>query len=128
MPKMLTPKQAAPILNVSERTVRRWCEEGVFGDPDSIRHSGRWRIPRERILRLAREGIATAGLSVRRERSSTDAGATVNPEASEAKAVAMHEWGEEEAEPHAPTKIFPSLRYCVEPKRSTKMRGKAGRR
>ena len=48
----LTPRQASVRLGVSDRTVRRWCAAGLFGEPNSIRHADRWRIPANAIERL----------------------------------------------------------------------------
>jgi excisionase family DNA binding protein len=51
---MLTTDQAAEMLDVSERTVRRWCEEGRLKatriDPES--GGSPWRIPQEAVDRF----------------------------------------------------------------------------
>ena len=51
MEPLLTVKECADLLRVTERTVRRWCRDGII--PRAI-HPGRaWRIPREALEALA---------------------------------------------------------------------------
>ena len=49
MEPLLTVKECADLLRVTERTVRRWCMDGTI----RAIHPGRaWRIPREALEEL----------------------------------------------------------------------------
>lgn len=45
---------AAVLLEVSERTARRWCETGLLA-AERVGERGWWKVPREEIARVRRE-------------------------------------------------------------------------
>lgn len=69
--RLLSPRELAQILQVSERTVRKWCERGLIFAIQPGGPRGAWRIPADqfpvdleaipRFLRLGREIVAKYG-------------------------------------------------------------------
>lgn len=59
--KLLTPRQAAALVGVSESTIRRWCDSGELGA--SKTSGGHRRIDRAMLLRFARnQGLAIVSM------------------------------------------------------------------
>ena len=54
MRDLLTPKQVARALDVSESSVKRWCDKGAI--PTQYTAGGHRRIPLAPLLQLVREG------------------------------------------------------------------------
>lgn len=69
--RLLSPRELADILQVSERTVRKWCERGLIRAVQPAGPRGAWRIPADQFpvdldaippfLRLSREIVERCG-------------------------------------------------------------------
>lgn len=61
LPLLLTAQQAAEILQVNERTVRRWVDEGRLEGRD-LGHGVGYRVSRAELIRIAGVGALTEAL------------------------------------------------------------------
>lgn len=80
--ELLTTAQAAGILGVHQKTVERWCREGVA--EGAVKIGRTWRLPREALASLQRPAGRTRQRAPLRERRARRTASTANGRAAAA--------------------------------------------